>query len=137
MRDAVAFDMDGLLCDTTEVEQLAAEDFAAFQEAAVRCPPAEPYVAAARAASEAGAGVVIITSREFIWRDQTLDWLIAADVPHQALYMRVVGDYRKDTVVKAELVAQAREDGFEVTDAWDDSAEVRAMYESLGIRAHA
>lgn len=137
MRDAVAFDMDGLLCDTSAVEHLAGDDFAAFQAAAVGCPPAERYLAEARAASEAGRAVVIITSREFSWRDHTLDWLVAAGVPYEALYMRVVGDYRKDTVVKAELVAQARADGFELSDAWDDSAEVRASYESLGIRVHA
>ena len=45
MRDAVVFDLDGLLCDTSSVEHLAAVDFGAFQEAAVGCPPAAEYVA--------------------------------------------------------------------------------------------
>lgn len=136
MREAVAFDMDGLLCDTSSVDHLAADDFAAFQAAAVGCPPAQAYVDEARARHAAGHAVVVITSREFTWRDHTLDWLVAAGVPYDALYMRIVGDFRSAALVKAELATQAMADGFRITDAWDDSAEVRDVYASLGLRVH-
>lgn len=136
MRDAVAFDMDGTLCDTSAVEHLVDEDFAAFQAAAVACPPNEKLVAETRRQAEAGRAVLIITSREFIWRDHTLDWLVANGVPYEHLYMRVVGDYRPDVQIKGEIVTQIADDGFRLLEVWDDSERVRGAYEALGVVAH-
>ena len=58
---------------------------------------------AVQEARAAGRAVVIVTSREFIWRDQAIDWLRRHDIDYQGLYLRIVGDNRKDTVVKNEI----------------------------------
>ena len=79
----------------------------------------------------------LVTSREFVWRDLTLDWLVAHDIPYDALVMRVVGDYRADDVVKADMLDQLEADGWAITEAWEDSADIVELWESRGITVHA
>lgn len=139
MRDAVIFDMDGTLCDTTGIlHHLEGDDrdFAAFHAASADCPPHQDVVDAAHAQQELGRAVLVVTSREFIWRDLTLDWLVKHDVPCDGLYMRIVGDYRKDVVIKTEILKQITDDGFTVLEAWDDKAAIVELWRSNGIETH-
>ena len=140
MRDAAIFDMDGTLCDTAGIVHLIEgedRDYWAFHAASAGCPPHEDVVEAARAVHEAGRAIVVVTSREFQWRDTTLSWLTQHDVPHDAVYMRIVGDYRKDTAVKADILKQIKDDGFNVVAAWDDKPEVIDLWRENGIAVHA
>jgi Holliday junction resolvase len=47
--------------------------------------------------------------------------------------MRRKGDYRKDGIIKRELLGEMRADGFNVVRAWDDNPAVVAVWESEGI----
>ncbi len=78
----------------------------------------------------------MVTSREFIWRDLTLDWLVEHGIPYEALYMRIVGDYRKDVQIKKDILAQISDDGFAVVAAWDDKAAVIDLWRDHGIEVH-
>ncbi|MEG9225357.1 phosphatase domain-containing protein [Aeromicrobium sp. Sec7.5] len=138
-RDAVIIDLDGTLVDTSGVEHLLEgedRDFRAFQEAAVGCPPNPGMVAVAREQHEAGRAVLVVSSREFIWLDPTLDWLVQHDVPHDGVYLRIVGDYRQDVLVKRELLDDVVANGYRVVEAWDDKDRVTQMWIEQGIEGH-
>jgi hypothetical protein len=51
--------------------------------------------------------------------------------------MRIVGDYRPDDVVKTEMLDQLEADGWHITEAWEDSDDIIALWESRGITVHA
>lgn len=91
---------------------------------------------AVRAAKANGAGILVVTSREFIWRDLTLDWLAAHDIPYDELVMRIVGDYRADHVIKAEMLDDLEERGWTVTDAWEDRDDIAELWTGRGITVH-
>jgi hypothetical protein len=140
MTDAVIADLDGTLCDVSGILHLVEgeeRDFAAFHAASADCPPRAEVVESVRAVHDAGQAVLVVTSREFVWRDLTLDWLVAHEIPYDALLMRIVGDYRADHVVKAEMLDQIEADGWNVTEAWEDSADILELWESRGITVHA
>ncbi len=139
MPEAVIFDMDGTLCDTSSIVHLIEgeeKDFHAFHAASAQCPPRPEVVEAARQQAAQGRAVLVVTSREFIWRDLTLDWLVAHEVPHDALHMRIVGDYRKDVVIKSEILQQIVDDGYTVHEAWDDKQSVVDLWREHGIEVH-
>lgn len=136
MTDAVIADLDGTLVDVSSIRHLVegeARDFHAFHAASKDCPPRPEVVDAVRAAHAAGRAVLVVTSREFIWRDLTLDWLVEHGVPYDALYMRIVGDYRKDVQIKTDILAQIANDGFRVLSAWDDKPAVIDLWRDNGI----
>ena len=111
-------------------------DFHAFHAASAGCPSVEAVVEAVRAAKATGRGILIVTGREFMWRDLTLDWLVAHDIPYDELVMRIVGDYRPDDVVKAEMLDDLEKRGWTVTEAWEDRDDIADLWASRGITVH-
>lgn len=139
-RDAVIVDLDGTLCDTRDIEHYVTgeqRDFPAFHAASADCPPNDTVATGVRSAHADGRAVLVVTGREFIWRDLTLDWLARHDLPYDELVMRIVGDYRGDHVIKAEMLARLRDDGYAPSEAWEDSDDIVELWRSEDLVVHA
>lgn len=129
--------MDGTLCNVSPViHHLTGEvrNFHRFHRESVNCPPNQHVVDAAVADHEAGKAILIVTARVFRYVWETMFWLSHnLPVPYEQIYMRRDGDFRPDGVVKREILAMIKEDGYRVTEAWDDNPAVVAVWESEGI----
>lgn len=139
----VIIDVDGTLSDPSgRLHHLDGQkDWKAFHDAMGDDDPIEAVATLARilyAAAERGDGVdavVIVTARhdDPVYRQLTLDWLDLHGIRYHALYMRRDTDTRRDHLVKADILAQMREDGYEPMLAIDDRPEVVKMWRAAGI----
>ena len=67
------------------------------------------------------------------YRQVTEEWFILNNIPYSKLYMRKKNDFRRDDIVKAELLEQILQDGYDPILAIDDKANVAEMYRSFNI----
>ena len=80
------------------------------------------------------AQVVFVSGRSDVCRDDTEDWLCHyfPDLEFE-LYMRPEGDYRKDTVLKKEILERLKEDRYSPWLAIDDRADIASVFRAEGI----
>lgn len=80
--------------------------------------------------------VIVVTARPDIYREKTEKWL-ERELRWYAwidkIYMRRHNDFRKDSIVKAEILQQIVDDGYEPFLVVDDRPEVVEMWRSYGI----
>ena len=83
-----------------------------------------------------GYKVLIVTARpdEHDYKQVTQDWLAANGIVYDGFYMRQGGDYRKDNIVKREILGRIMmDDGYEPVMAFDDRDQVVKMWREMGI----
>jgi hypothetical protein len=78
--------------------------------------------------------IFVVTGRDRRDEPMTRRWLEQAGVAYDRLYMRPRDDRRDDTVVKLEILAEIRAEGFEVLFAVEDRKRVTAMWRAAGVR---
>lgn len=140
---AIIFDMDGTLSNPEHrLHHLNGEkDWKAFHGGMLEDPPVTAVVELARLmykASQAGHGidaVIIVTARhdDPLYERLTREWLELHEVPYHRLYMRKDSDTRRDHLVKADILQQILDDGYEPILAVDDRPEVVRMWRDHGI----
>jgi phosphoglycolate phosphatase-like HAD superfamily hydrolase len=78
--------------------------------------------------------IILCTGREEAYRKVTEEWLRRHDLAvYRALHMRKSQDYRADTIVKMEMLAAIRAEGYRPVMAFDDRNAVVAAWRSAGI----
>ncbi|MGW0845494.1 phosphatase domain-containing protein [Streptomyces sp. NPDC002787] len=77
--------------------------------------------------------VVLLSGRGEEHRGRTESWLRAHEVPYDELWMRAVGDHRRDDVVKAELFDRHVRHRFAVRVSLDDRDRVVAVWRRMGL----
>ena len=140
---AVIFDIDGTLADVTHrLHHLDGEkDWNAFFRDMIDDTPVEPISRLAKMlyhnaqAQRDIDAVLIVTARPERpdWRQITLDWLAAHEIPYSAIYMRPEGDMRSDHLVKRDILQRILDDGYEPVLVVDDRPQVVKMWRDHGI----
>lgn len=79
------------------------------------------------------AKIFIMSGRDSMCREQTLEWLKRHGIIHNGLYMRPQGDSRNDAIVKKELYEQNIKGVYNVLGVFDDRNRVVDLWRSLGL----
>ena len=137
MKKAAIFDMDGTLCDVSTIRHHVRHHpkrFDLFHQDSVNCPPHSWVAGMARRYYMTGWAVLIVTARKRKYEPWTAWWLALNNVPSTELYMRPDTSFAKDYVVKKDLLAQIRADGYDPQVAYDDNPNVIKLWKEEGIR---
>ena len=134
-KKAVIFDLDGTLADTNDPKAHHKDNHEGFRAHAAGADAIPEMVDKVRKAHKKGRDVVILTARSAHYRKDTKTWLNQHGVPYDALFMRPVGDDRKDKVVKKSLLKEEVLPNFEVKKAYDDKKKNVKMFRNEGIKA--
>ena len=139
MKGCYIFDIDGTLADSSHrVHHImrtdgSPKDWDAYFAALSHDKPILHMRDLARTLSTGNVYIVYVSGRPEESRKETLDWLVAHRCPEGRLYMRPVGDRRDDDIVKIELLAKLRADGFEPLLAFDDRTRVVKAWRAAGV----
>lgn len=129
------FDVDGTLTDCRHRRPYLlqpSKNWKAFNAAMGDDPPNRAVIMLANAISQSYV-VVLVSGRNESHRRLTELWMTCHDVHHAALYLRADGDCRADHVVKRELLARIRADGYDPLFVVDDRPSVVRMWRAEGL----
>lgn len=135
-RGTVFVDIDGTLADLTHRRvyvRTKPKNWSAFERAMDKDTPIDWVIDAVRRLYDHRWTVILMSGRNEKTRKVTEDWLKKYGVSYHGLYMRPDKDYRADDIVKEELLAAARADGYDPDVVFDDRDRVVAMWRSKGI----
>ena len=135
------FDIDGTLADLSHrlhFIQKKPADWGGFFAA---CPGDSPILDVIHLCQRLAFGnsdkIILVSGRSDEIEDATIEWLYRYKVPFTSLYMRHAGDYREDSIVKEELLAEVmcdwRED-LPIVGVFEDRKQVVDMYRAKGLR---
>lgn len=124
--EAEVFDVDGTLCDVRGIRHYVTppnRDFHRFHTASQFCPPNPEVVERVREAKARGRAVLVVTSRMARYRLLTRRWLRSCDIPFDLLRTRADDDFRKDSLVKLDILRELQLD-YDIRKAHDDNPDV-------------
>jgi phosphoglycolate phosphatase-like HAD superfamily hydrolase len=134
-RPCFIFDLDDTLADNTHRMHLMRAG--QWEEYFAQCP-ADPLIAhvaeCANALHAFGYAIIVISGRSESVRKETEAWLekhLKCFV--ERTYLRPRGDFRKNSEVKLEALADLRAAGFAPLMAFDDQPETCAMWRLAGV----
>ena len=82
---------------------------------------------------DAGMDIILMSGRDSICREETIDWLSVNEIPFDYLFMRPENNCEKDTVIKERLYRENVEGKYNVRLVIDDRPSVIRMWKSLGL----
>lgn len=129
------FDIDGTLADCSHrihLIQGTPKDWDGFFAACHLDTPI-PHVVDLLNTLTGRTKIVYVSGRSDQCREETETWLRKNSLPLGPLYMRKQGDHRDDDIIKIELLAQLRVDGFDPIMAFDDRDRVVAAWRAAGV----
>jgi phosphoglycolate phosphatase-like HAD superfamily hydrolase len=141
------FDIDGTLADCSHRLphiQKEPKDWRSFFAACKYDKPINHLIKLANDLLRSNATIIFVSGRSDECMMETVKWLhqnirelspriSEAPRPLFRLYMRKAGDHRPDDIVKLELLAEIRANGYEPIMAFDDRDRVVKAWRSAGI----
>lgn len=98
--------------------------------------PNQPVIDVVMSLVDAGHKIIFMSGRTEACREDTVQWIaenVCDTEDYHGLYMRPVGDSRKDSVVKLELFDRHVRERFNVIGVFDDRNQVVEMWRSIGL----
>lgn len=128
-------DVDGTVADLEHRRKFLQKpkNYPAFEKTMNLDTPIQPIIDAVNVLYNAGWTVIMCTGRGAQNKIVTTDWLGEYGVPYHHILTRAFKDYRRDDIIKAELLAQIREMGYEPTLSFDDRNQVVEMWRANNI----
>ena len=130
------FDIDGTIADCTNRLhhiQKQPKDWTAFFAGVIHDKPI-PHMINLIKLCAAYSAVILVSGRSDECREDTVTWIEGEVYGYEfPLYMRRAGDHRDDDVIKMELLAQLRADGFEPIMVFDDRKRVVDAWRAAGV----
>lgn len=135
MTPAYIFDIDGTLADITHRLyhiQKEPKDWKRFFADCTHDQPITHMVALCSLLIDY-VPVLFVSGRSDEVRRETLEWLHKYKLYGKKLYMRKAGDHKPDHLLKLELLANIRADGYEPVMVFDDRTAVVQAWRKAGI----
>lgn len=132
---AIIVDLDGTLCDIKHRLHFISgdkKDWETFQKHCILDKPNQWCISLIRAMELHGVAILLFSGRMDFVRNETEVWLEHHGVSYQTLKMRKSGDYRKDSEVKLEMLADYK-NRFEILFVVDDRKQVVDMWREQGL----
>lgn len=133
----IIVDIDGTLADIAHrlhfIRSEGKPDWDSFFDACGSDEPITPVVALTACLSARPNTVIYCSGRTERVRNTTESWLKRVGLWPKHLYMRADGDHRPDDIIKRELLARIRADGFDPVLAIDDRKRVVDMWRAEGL----
>jgi len=131
MKKAVISDLDGTISDRRHrLHYLEGKkDWESFFESLIDDPPIVRTIEQIEKLIDEGAELVLVTGRPEQYRKSSEEW-IKSNTPFDKyqLYMRKDKDFRKDIVIKKEMLDQIREN-YELEIIFEDQENIAKMWE--------
>lgn len=125
---AFIFDIDGTLA---HMKGRSPYEWNKVDEDAVNEPIANIFDALKQ--SEEGYKMLVVSGRDGVCKQETIDWLHENNITYDFIFMRAEGDSRKDTIIKQEIYENNIKDKYNVVAVFDDRNSVVDMWRSLGL----
>ena len=84
-------------------------------------------------ANDLSVKIIVVSGRDAVCRDLTVNWLLANGVPFDELYMRPEGNNEKDVIIKRRIFDEKLRDRFTIKFVLDDRNQVVEMWRGLGL----
>ena len=109
------------------------KNWTAFFQTMIDDEPIQSVIDFLRLLNMREASVIYVSGRPDSHRLETQSWLRRHSLPGGPLYMRRAGDHRPDDIIKIELLAQIRNDGYDPKIAIDDRVRVCRAWRRAGL----
>lgn len=133
----VILDLDGTVADCNHRLHFIEgqnRDYQAFYDGIPEDKPIHHIIDLVRALDQTGEYLIIaVTGRPITHLRETQIWMAKLFIPYFAIFMRPEKDFRKDFIVKKEILDHIRSEFGEPTFALDDRSSVVKMWRDNGV----